>query len=349
MGELMKKGYDIEIENIVIHHIKKEAHKDFTKLKCADKLLPKSDKEKFFIADVKKSFSGPGKTYGIFEEKNKSTIFQNLFIEYNSNDIDFLEFTIELMKFYEKKLQSKPTSSGGYLVFAEYKNIINKCKYLLVLAINNKQGYMFNEDLTLSEIDSIDLSKIDVASLINISQWNKFNEGDVSIDTYLSFRSGLKELSQYFIEFIGCSNKTSKKVGTKKLMIAAEDFLESKGLDKNTKDRFLEEIKQFCITSDKNNKGVKLSDLSRILNEDDPYEFACFASSEQYQVNEVISIDRSVIKYLTRTKFQSKSNDLLIEFENNLIGNKIELIEKNNSIIIKDLPQDLVNHLKEHL
>ena len=46
---------------------------------------------------------------------------------------------------------------------------------------------------------------------------------------------------------------------------------------------------------------------------------------------------------------QSKSNDLLIEFENNLIGNKIKLIEKNNSIIIKDLPQDLVNHLKEHL
>ena len=98
----MKKGYDIEIENIVIHHIKKEAHKDFTKLKCADKLLPKSEKEKFFIADVKKSFSSPGKTYGIFEEKNKSTIFQNLLIEYNSKNLDFLEFTVELMKFYEK-------------------------------------------------------------------------------------------------------------------------------------------------------------------------------------------------------------------------------------------------------
>ncbi|HIC8808919.1 nucleoid-associated protein [Elizabethkingia anophelis] len=347
--EIKQKGHDLTIRNIIIHQINKDQGKDIVALKLADRLLSISKKEIFFIADVKKSFSGPGKTYGIFEEQNESTVFENLIEKYVNGGLDFLKMTQELMKYYEKILKGTITATGGYLVFSDYFNKNNGKEYLLVLAINNKQSYLFNEDLTLSEIQSIDLNKIDIASLINISQWQEFKKGNHDIDTYLSFRSGLKGISQYFQAFVGCANKTTKTVGSKKLVVALKDFLDTKNINKEVKDEILDRIRGYCIDCDKENKGAKLSDISRIVDEDNPDDFAYFATEEKYSVNPIISIDRNVIKLLTRTKYKSKNEDFLIEFDNTLIGNKIRYIEKTNSILIEDIPEELAAQIKKHI
>ena len=277
MPDIKQKGHDIDIKNIVIHRIDKQPTKEVTKVKIANKTLEISKKEVFFIADIIKSFSGPGKTYGIFEEQSESTIFENLLNGCIDDDLSFLETTQELMRHYERILNSTKPASGGFLVFSDFINKTSKSEYFLVLAINNKQGYFFIEDLTLNEIESIDLSKIDVAAQINISKWQEFKEGNNEIDTYLSFRSGLKNISQYFQTFIGCEDKTTKTAGSKKLVLAVKQYLNEKFEDKEQRDILLDKIKAHCIEYDKNNKGVFLSDISRIIDEGNPDDFAIFA------------------------------------------------------------------------
>lgn len=349
MADIKEKGHDLKINNIIIHRIDKEPAKDVTKVKVADKTLMVSKKEIFFIADIKKSFSGPGKTYGIFEEQNESTVFENLLNGHIQNDLTFLEMTQELMKHYERILNSTKPATGGFLVFSNYLNTLSNTEYFLVLAINNKQGYFFTEDLTLNEIESIDLSKIDVASLINISRWQEFKSGNDEIDTYLSFRSGLKNISQYFQTFIGCEDKTTKTAGSKKLVSAVKEYLNDKFEDKTQRDKLLDRIKAHCIEYDKNNKGVFLNDISRIIDEENPEDFAIFASDEKYSVNPIISIDKNIIKLLTKTKYKSRNEDFMIEFDNTLIGTKIKYNNKTNSILIEDVPQELANQIQKHM
>ncbi|WP_288459268.1 nucleoid-associated protein [uncultured Chryseobacterium sp.] len=340
MAEIKQKGSDILINNIVIHQINKESGKDFVSLKIAEKLLPISKKEIYFIADIKKSFTNLGQIYGVFEEQNSSTIFENQLDRYIANEIDFLEFTKELMLYYNRILQSKIMSSGGFLVYSEYLNTNNNHKYLLVLAINNKQTYLFNEDLTLSEVKSIDLSKIDVASQINLTKWSQHKQqNDNNIDTYLSFKGGLKNVSDYFQSFIGCANRTTKTAGSKKLVTAIKEYLNNKNLPKEDKDRILDEVYFYCLDQDKKNKGVLLNEISKIVDEDNPENFEHFAGDEKYSVNPIISIDRNVIKILTKTKY--KSEDFLIEFDNILLGNKIKYNKEDNSLLIEDIPIEL--------
>lgn len=349
MPEIKQKGHDLDVKNIIIHQINKEASKDVTSVKIADKNLEISNKEIFFLADVKKSFSGPGKTYGIFEEQSASTVFENLLEGYVKEVISFLDLTHELMKHYERILDNTKAASGGFLVFADYFNKTVEKNYFLVLAVNNKQSYLFNEDLTLSEIESIDLSKIDIASLIDMSKWQDYKGGNEEIDTYLSFRSGLKNLSQYFQTFIGCANKTNKKVDSRKLVIAIKDYLDSKNVDKETADGLMDKIRAHCIAYDKNNKGVFLTDISRIIDEDNPEDFEHFATDEKYSVNPIISVDRNVMKLLTKTVFISKNQDFSIEFSNILIGDTIKYDVETNTMTIDDVPEELASQLKKHM
>lgn len=80
MAKFEKKGYDINLNYLVIHKATKEAGSDLVGLKKADKLLKINDSEKFFISDVRKSFYGRSlPTYGIFEEDNKSNGFLRSF------------------------------------------------------------------------------------------------------------------------------------------------------------------------------------------------------------------------------------------------------------------------------
>ncbi len=353
MGQLKKKGHDVQIKNMIIHQITKEMRKDKAVLKCAEKVIDtsKSEKEKFFIADVKKSFSRPGLTYGIFEEQNSSTIFENFLDRFIDGEITFYDFTLNLMDHYKWILENEINATGSYLVFAEYFNSTTSSDYLLVLAINNKESYLFNEDLTLSEIKSIDLGQIDVASLINLTKWKDYKKNNEDIDTYLSFRRGLKDLSQYFMQFIGCRDRTTKTVGTKKLVTALRDFLDTKNLSKEERENKINEVYSYCIDCDKNGRGAFLNEISKILDENNPEEFQIFASNEFYSVSELISIDKNKINLLTRTKYISKNKDFVIEFENILLGEgkKIEYIEKDNSLIIKDLSKDLVKQIKANI
>lgn len=346
MPEIKQKGHDLDIKNMIIHQVTKEAHKEKIVLNTADKTLEISKREIFFISDIKKSFANSGKTYGIFEEQSAFTTFQNSLLDYRENKINFLNFTLALMDFYESVLPVQAT--GSFLVFSEYINLTNNDEYLLVLAINNKDSYFFTKDLTLRETQSVDLSKIDVASLINLSQWVNFTNGDKNINTYLSFKSGLKDLSKYFLKFIGCENRTTKTEGSKRLIKAINDFFDHQKYESDFREDKLEEIKAYCQRCERQGDGASLQNISMLIDEENPDEFMSFANGEKYSVNPFISIDNQVIKLLTRTLYKSKNKDFILEFDNDLINKKI-FLDENNSIIIKDVPDELIKQIERHI
>ncbi len=298
MVEFLKKGHDISVTNIIVHKLNKEGGKKNTALKLANAELLIDEQEVFFVADVRKSFQNKSNpTYGIFDDSRIVNNFRDTILDYRSGNLDFLSFTHKSMQFYELEIAKSAPATGAFMIFADYVYKNNGDRYVLLFSINNKDGYNLSEELTIKQILNLDLSKLDVAAQINLSKWEKYTgKEDDNVKTYLSFIKGKKNLSDYFLDFIGCADKSTNTNFSQAMVKALIDFLNSKGFSTDEVRGKKKIVFDYCNTCIKEKREVLLSQISYMLDEDEPNEFAEFASSEAYGVSEVVKTDSKVLR-----------------------------------------------------
>ncbi|KAF5043181.1 Nucleoid-associated protein YejK [anaerobic digester metagenome] len=338
-------GENIVIKGFVIHKITKEAGSIKTTVKKAKKTIPVTNKEKKFIGSLNISYSNKsGPIYGIFGTEDQN--FQKELSAYEKNR-DFLSFSIKATEVYKTEISKSAPATGAFLIFALFNNTDNKKDYLFVLTINNKEGYFVTDDLLLQDIQNLDLSKLDVASRINLTDWRSHNLGDKNIKTYLSFVRGNKEISNYFMNFIGCEDKNSGTESTKRLNLALDDYLESKYTTREERINKKNEVYDYCNKCHKEKKPINLSAVSALIDNENPELFKEFASNEDYGVSEVFSGDPQYLKRIKFTRYKDKL--ITIEFDNNLFNKSVIYDKQNRELIFKDLPQELINELNKNV
>ena len=341
--ELKKIGHNIDLKNIVIHQVVKEQGVRATSLKIADKLLIVGEREKMFIGRINKVYyqkSSP--IYGIFG--NEDETFKNLIRKYQK-DNDFYTFSTNALRHYEKVLKGEVASTGGFIIFAHFINTDNKNENLLVLTANNKNGYVVNEnDLTIKDSKNLELNKLDVACMINISKWKSVDlDSNNEIKTYLSFIKGNKNISFYFMSFIDCNNKQTGSEASKRLRYALDEYFNQKSYDRGTKVSKMRDVYSYCEDCMNNKKEIQLSMVSSILDDENPSEFQEFASDEKYGVSAIISGDRSQIKHIKYAVYNSK--EISITFDKKLLGKNVIFNPKTKDLTFKNLPDELINQI----
>lgn len=350
MAEFKEKGHDIDVSNIIVHKINKIGGQKPTSLKLADKELIVNKQELHFVTDTRKSFQRRSKpTYGIFDLSDAYNDFHAQLQSYVDGKIDFLNFTRKSMEYYENQIKKSAPATGAFMVFANYKYKPTSDRYLLIFSINNKQGYNLNEDeLTIQQILNLDLSRLDVAALLNISKWQKCITGDdESIKTYLSFIKGKKNLSDYFLDFIGCADKSTNADSSKLLLTALNQYLLDRGYSTDDVKSKKKAVYDYCQTCIREGSEVLLDQISYLINNEDPEDFSLFASGEDYGVGEVIKPDSNILRTLQFIEY--KSSDLTISFsKNKLTKREIVYNAGSQSLTIKSLPADLIKQLEQN-
>jgi len=350
MTELKEKGHDLNVTNIVVHKINKTAGNKQTALKLRSKDLKIDTQEIHFVADIRKSFQKRSKpTHGIFDTSDTLNNFHVQLKAYVTDEIDFITFTKKSMKSYENEIKKSAPASGAFVVFANYIYTVTKDRYLLIFSINNNQGYNLDEkQLTIKEILNLDLSKLDVAALVNISKWQKYEAGDVEdIRTYLAFIKGKKDLSSYFLDFIGCADKTTSTESSRQLLSALNQYLEDEGYSKEDIKSKKKAVFDYCQTCVKDKTEVLLDQISYKVNPDNPDSFALFASAEKYGVGEIVKPDTNVLRSLQYIEY--KSTDLSISFSKSKLNkDEITYNADNKSLTIRALPEDLIKQLEQN-
>lgn len=348
MGNKKKLGDNLEIKNFVIHQLLKEATVRNVVAKKAKTLIPIGEKEKTFLGNLDKSYhkkSSP--IYGIFA--NEDPTFKDFLVQYISDESNFYDFSISVMEHYKKVLERTISATGGYLILCEYTNKTTSKDLLLVLMINNKEGYVVNEkDLTLENIKNLDLSKVDVACLINITDWTDIEDEEVESDrqTYLSFVKGMKQVSYYFMTFIDVDNKKTTTESTNRLLKAFEDYSSQKKWNQTTKVKNRNSVFDYCHNCIDNKKEILLSRISNIIDPENPDEFEDFATEETYRVSSIISGDKSKMRILRYVTYND--DNLKLEFDSALLMDKtIHLDETTKKLTIKNLPQELIDKIKK--
>lgn len=341
-----KKIENLVVKNFVIHQLLKDAGTREVKEKKAQRLITIGEKEQIFLYNLDKTYhkkSNP--IYGIFADEKP--FFKEELIKYSDSQISFYDFSVSVMTYYKQILHDTPAATGGYMILCEYTNKLTSKELLLVLMINNKEGYVVNEEnLTLEDIKNLDLTRVDVACLINLTEWKNIEENiQTERQTYLSFVKGMKQVSYYFMTFLDVDNKRTSSESTNTLIKAFEDYSSYKEWDRDTKIKKRNEIFTYCNRCMTLKDEILLSKISEIVDPDNPDEFEDFSTEEDRRVSAVISGDRTKMKVL---KYLSYSDEKLkIEFDSSLLLNKtIHFDESTKKLTLKNVPQELVDKIK---
>ncbi|MBP1631374.1 MAG: hypothetical protein H6Q15_2267 [Bacteroidetes bacterium] len=342
---LKEIGANINLKGFVIHQIIKEAGDRHTILKEANELISITKKEKQFVGKVNKAYnqkSGP--VYGIFGDEDHT--FKSL-LETYCLDNDFLSFSSNAIKHYKVVVSTSAPATGGFVIFAHFLNTDNNNDYILVLTINNKDGYVVSEvDLTIKDVKNLDLSKVDVACIINLTKWKNIKLGaDLESKTYLSFVKGNKDVSYYFMSFIDCADKTTSTESTKRLITAVQKFLHEKGYERTEIIKKRNDVSDYCNDCLNRKKEISLSSISALLNNEQPDEFKEFAAVEEYGVSEIISGDKAQLRRIKYVYY--KDNDITVGFDNSLLGKDVIFDKSKKQLIFKHLPLELIKELEK--
>lgn len=342
--EIQRIGHNIDLKGIVIHQVSKDAGTNTSKLHLSTKQLPITAKEKLFIANVSKSYykkSNP--IYGIFGDEEE--VFKKELKKYHTEKTNFFDFSKISASHYNKIIQDKTAATGGMLIFAHYINKDNYTEYLIVLTTNNKDGYAIDETtLTITDIKNLDLSKIDVACLINLTKWDKISQGlDTTSKTYLSFVKGNKEVSRYFMTFIDCQDKSTSSESTKRLILSIDKYCTTKGYNSDETKRKKNDIFDYCIDCLDKKKEISLEAISILFDNENPYEFSEFASNEDNRVSAIISGEKSLLRRIKYVFYKDKN--ITVGFDNNLLGKSILYDKKTKALTFKELPAKLIQEL----
>lgn len=343
--EFKKIGHNIDLKGLVIHQIFKMQGLRQATVKAAEKLIKYSEKEQAFIGRINKAYyqkSNP--VYGIFG--NGDTSFKKLLTQY-LKEKDFLKFTTSASNHYKIVIESSAPATGGFMIFAHYTNTEKDNDYLMVLTINNNDGYVVSEkDLTIESIKNLDLSKVDLACIINLTKWANIEAGnDTESKTYLSFIKGNKDISYYFMTFIDLDNKTTSTESTLRMMKALDAFQESKGLVREERIKQRNEVYQYCNQCIDQKKEILLTSISTLIDIENPNDFMEFAAEEKFGVSAIISGDKARLKTMKYVIYKDKK--LSIEFDSSLLGRDIIYNEKKKEMIIKNLPAGLIDQISK--
>ena len=345
MDNIKEKKHNITIKGIVIHKVIKEAHKTSCSLKLAEKEISPTKKEKAFIANLKDAYYKKlSPTYGIFGDGD--TKFKELLIKYSDNEISFLDFSKSGTEHYRNIISSVSPATGGYIIYIHYIDDIKKQECLLVLTANNKDGFVIDDNLNIKDIKNLDLTKIDVACLINITKWkNITNKQDNNSKTYLSFIRGNKDVSLYFMAFINCNDNTTSTESTKRLVQTLDAYCKSKKYDREVAIQKKNAVFEYCTQCIANKKEIQLSAISALLDNEHPDEFKEYAAQEDNGVSEIISGDKTQLRKMRYTYY--RSDNLTIIFDNNELDKTVFYNKQTKQLIFKKLPEKLIKELEK--
>ena len=324
----------MEIKNIVLHRIDKEL-KEKSSLTNSEKLMTIDETVVEFVEKLLKIYNLKNPSQGTFEEDKVNYPFQEKVKAYTKDD-DFLKFTQESLLLLQNRIDIS-TTTGGYVLFVHYKE--KKVDFIISAMMDKSAQYTNTDDLGIKKLMTLNVEKLARANRLNLDKWKK-NDG-----RYLTFIKGTREVSQYFIKFIGATDISSAKENFRILKDSIKQYCESNKISLAKQDEIRENISSYFTRCFEEKKDVEIESVSAIINQEEPYSFLGFIEDNEIEVSGSIGIhDKKDFENFTRNKL--KENGYSLVFEKELVK-KGKITRDGNNLIIHNIPTDKLNTIFE--
>ena len=324
------------VRNIVVHRLIKQGDGFQPDLRNNPNAL--SDTTNKVVGLLINEYSKrPGKAHGQFEPDIGNYPVQGyLHAHFVDKNIDFINMTAAMMLTLCAKARGTAATPGG-VVFAHTET--NSEHHIIIAIVTEEWGAALEDGLEVKGGEYLDLKGFRFAGRVNINEWLCGRE------KYLSFLKGKgQEVSGYFKSFLGCANSVTYSADTKSLKEALEEFAAESQLSEIQRRDFFDKAYEVCIKNHKNHTPIDLEEFANEVWPSNPRKLTEVFAKPERKLSDGFVPDKRVFNGFV--KFSGKTSTWKLEFSRDAIQNRDVLFNDDETLTIKNLPQDLKIRLR---
>lgn len=281
-----------------------------------------------------------GLGYGDFEKE--TGLFEQKLTSFHANEMDFITFTLSAMIQLKKAIKDKSLATGGYILFYKYEE--NRIPFLVIAMLKNKGRFNFDDNLDLTDVQTIDLDHLHIATRINFKKWDENEEH------YISFVKGRSNnVTDYFKAFIGIDdeNYTDSKENTGDLYRATTVYCEQNAYSMETENAVRQHLYDRAMEKYNSGQPITIQEVANIIDPENPEKFHNFANSDECNLPGEIYVDRKEARRLVNISGGDKL--VRVSFKTEALDkNRVTFDLNDDYITIHGIPEDIKRHLRDY-
>jgi nucleoid-associated protein len=290
-----------------------------------------------FIWKLNTSYNAKsGKIYGSFEKEEDG--FAPLLKSYMMGTNDFLNFTQATTESLCTSLNQSNQILNAYMIYVHYE--VLETEYLLILQLNSTQTLMVDDELSFKDAFHLDAAKLQLGARINLTDWSSSGESN-----YISLarsRAG-KTASEYFRQWLGCTEELDAKKETAELLTRFNQFCADDSVPAEQISEYRKKTFEYCQQQAEAGEHVSVSELSKNIDESAPSKFTDYLNSSDVPFKKEVPADKAGLKTLIR--YSGSAKGISLSFSESLLGKEIAYDADSDTMTIKGIPPTLRKQL----
>ena len=325
----------MNIQSVIVHSLQKDRYQTSATVQLRDSELPVEPKVSRLITRIADLYGKrSGRAYGNFGPTHFSAPLKG----YLDDATLFVSFTKTAMNTLSDEIVKAQLATGGYVLFAMFEQF-NQRQFMVVI-LKDTEGVSFDNKLDVLDVNHLELDNLHLAVSIDVTRWQLGNA-----QKYVSFVKGRHNtvVTEYFKRFIGIQEFSDSAKDTAGLVAIVRSFAHEKELGAVQEEELKSRVYSYCTDRLEHNAPVYLNELSRYLDEANPEAFLEHVNESGEQINSEILLDKRGLRKFV--KYSGRNNEMSISFDANLLGERVQYLTENDTLIIKGIPESLIQQL----
>ena len=326
---------EILIQHLIIHELEKEPEHIEARLFLAEAATPLDSRADLLVEKLNHTFlQKEDILHGYLSPPGDALFpgyFQHLVDEQLTKEA-FIDFSRDTMNALQLNLQGVVGAKGGYLVYAIYE--VENTRMLGVFLVRDTEGLAFRkegEDAAAFLLDTVTYLNTDKLAMACRIHLNRFEEGEGRFVELIKHARSQKEISEYFVSWIGLERPESSKTLTQSFLQMVEELPmpvdESTG-EQMEEGRFREKVLNFAMQSPQ--KTINLEHFGQELY-GDPEATKPFLQDKEVGLDNEFRFDRNTMKQFYN--YKASAEGIYIYFNRNHLNHQQVRIEGDTVII----------------
>ncbi len=329
---------DFYIDKIIIHELEKESDSGDVQLFLSKQLVSINNQSEDLIRTLNDTFVSKSDLLHGSLSTPEDALFPGYLQELAESEFSkeaFLEFSHNTMRSLQESLQGVVGAKGGYLVFSEYEHFGNKL--LGIFLVRDTEGIIFRKDeagdtFNLHTIMHLDTDRLAMACRITL---DKFQQNSGRFVDLIKHTKSQKEISEYFINWVGLDQPQSSKSITQTFMHVVDKL--PLPIDEDTgqpmeEEQFHHQVMAYAVQSP--NKTVELEKFDEHFYGKEPI-VQNYLKENHIELDDEFRVDKGTMK--KHFTYRASAEGISISFsKNDYTSGKVSL--KGDNLVI-DCPQ----------
>ena len=199
---------------LIIHELEKTPESSEAKLFLSNSIIPLDERATELVEKLNHTFTQKEDTLQAFLSSPEDALFPGytqVLVEEDLSEKAFVTFSRDTMNALQLSLQGVVGAKGGYIVYAHYADF--EQEMLGIFIVRDTEGLIFQKQedqatFALNPVTYLNTDKLAMACRIKI---DKYQEGQGRCVELIKYAKSQKEISEYFMNWIGIDRPESSK------------------------------------------------------------------------------------------------------------------------------------------